>query len=190
MKCPTCGSERWKRGTAPHVEVVDGRKFKAELAARVCGKCGESIVSIDELDRFAVAVAVALAQAGTHSGEAIRAMRKGIGLSATALAELLDVSMETVSRWEHGDRDAPRPTVAILEAMVLDPPRPEARPPRTGSALSAKGRASPRWSTWIWALSPAGDLARPRTFPRTPPQTHRQRHVVVTTGALTGHSTR
>jgi putative zinc finger/helix-turn-helix YgiT family protein len=104
----------------PHVEVVDGRKFKAELAAKVCSKCGESLVGIEELDRFAVAVAVALAGAGTRSGAAIRAMRKGIGLSATALAELLDVSMETISRWEHGDREAPRPTVAILEAMVLD----------------------------------------------------------------------
>jgi putative zinc finger/helix-turn-helix YgiT family protein len=105
---------------APHVEVVDGRKLKAELAAEVCAKCGEAIVAIDELDRFAVAVAVALARAGARSGDAIRAMRKGIGLSATALADLLDVSMETISRWEHGDRDAPRATVALLEAMVLD----------------------------------------------------------------------
>jgi transcriptional regulator with XRE-family HTH domain len=47
-------------------------------------------------------------------------MRKAIGLSATALAELLDVSMETVSRWEHGTRDAPLPAVAALGAMVLD----------------------------------------------------------------------
>ena len=120
MKCPTCGSERWKQGTAPQVEVVDGRKLKAELDAEVCIKCGEAVIALDELDRFAVAVAVSLAEAGARSGEAIRAMRKGIGLSATALAELLDVSMETVSRWEHGRRDAPRPTVAVLEAMVLD----------------------------------------------------------------------
>jgi DNA-binding XRE family transcriptional regulator len=47
-------------------------------------------------------------------------MRKAIGLSATALAELLDVSMETVSRWEHGGRDAPLPAVAALGAMVID----------------------------------------------------------------------
>ncbi|MCC6555449.1 MAG: type II toxin-antitoxin system MqsA family antitoxin [Polyangiaceae bacterium] len=120
MKCPTCGSQRWKQGTATHVEQVDGRKFKAELAARVCGKCGEAIVTIDELDRFAVAVAVALAQAGACSGEAIRFMRKAIGLSATALADLLDVSMETVSRWEHGDRNAPLSAVAALGALVLD----------------------------------------------------------------------
>jgi DNA-binding transcriptional regulator YiaG len=100
--------------------VVDGRKFKAELAARACGKCGEAIVALDELDRFTLAVAVALAQSGAHSGDAIRFMRKAIGLSATALAELLDVSMETISRWEHGERNAPLPSVATLGAMVID----------------------------------------------------------------------
>lgn len=122
MKCPTCGSERWKKGTAPHVEVVGGRKLKADLAAQVCTKCGEAIVALDELDRFAVAMAVTLVRAGARSGDAIRAMRKAIGLSATALAELLDVSPETVSRWEHGDREAPLPSVAALGAMVLDHP--------------------------------------------------------------------
>jgi putative zinc finger/helix-turn-helix YgiT family protein len=120
MKCPTCEGQRWKQGTAHHVEVVDGRKFKAELAAKICAKCGEAIVSIDELDRFEVEVALALARAGAHSGDAIRAMRKAIGLSATALAGLLDVSLETISRWEHGERDAPLSAVATLGAMVLD----------------------------------------------------------------------
>jgi putative zinc finger/helix-turn-helix YgiT family protein len=120
MKCPTCGGQRWKQGAAPHVEEVDGRRFEAELAARICRKCGEAIVAIDELDRFAVAVAVALAQAGAGSGEAIRTMRKAIGLSATALAELLDVSLETVSRWEHGARVAPLSAVATLGSMVIE----------------------------------------------------------------------
>jgi putative zinc finger/helix-turn-helix YgiT family protein len=120
MKCPTCGGDRWKKGTVPHVEVVDGRKFKADLAARVCAKCGEAIVTIDELDQFAVAVALALALAGARSGNAIRVMRKSIQLSATALAELLNVSLETVSRWEHGERDAPLPAVAALGAMAID----------------------------------------------------------------------
>jgi putative zinc finger/helix-turn-helix YgiT family protein len=120
MKCPACTSSKWKRGLSPHVSVVDGRKFKADLAASVCTECGEAIVALDELDRFEVAVALSLTQAGASSGEAIRTMRKAIGLSATALAELLDVSMETVSRWENGSRDAPLPAVAALGAMVVD----------------------------------------------------------------------
>ncbi len=120
MRCPTCGSARWKQGTTPHAEVVDGRKFKADLPAKICGKCGEAIVALTELDRFEVEVALALAHAGAHSGPAIRTMRKAIGLSATALAELLDVSLETISRWEHGSRAAPRPAVATLGAMVID----------------------------------------------------------------------
>ena len=120
MKCPTCGSEQWKRGTTPHVEEIDGRKFKADLAAQVCRKCGEAIVALGELDRFEIEVALSLAQAGAHSGDAIRTLRKAIGLSGTALAELLDVSLETVSRWENGGRAAPLSAVATLGALVLD----------------------------------------------------------------------
>lgn len=120
MKCPACGNEQWKRGTAPHVEAVDDRKFKADLAAQVCRKCGEAIVAIGELARFEIEVALALAGAGAHSGDAIRSMRKAIGLSAAALAELLDVSAETVSRWENGGRAAVLSAVTTLGAMVLD----------------------------------------------------------------------
>ena len=120
MKCPTCGSEQWKRGTTPHVEEVDGRKFKADLAAQVCRKCGEAIVALGELERFEIEVELALAGAGAHSGDAIRSMRKAIGLSGTALAELLDVSPETVSRWENGGRAAALSAVATVGAMVLD----------------------------------------------------------------------
>lgn len=87
-------------------------------AAGVCRKCGEAIVALGELDRFEVEVA--LARAGAHSGDAIRTMRKAIGLSATALAELLDVSPETVSRWENGGRAAPLSAVATVGAMGLD----------------------------------------------------------------------
>ncbi len=64
MKCPTCGSEQWKRRTTPHVEEVDGRKFKADLDAQVCLKCGEAIVALSELERFETEVALALAGAG------------------------------------------------------------------------------------------------------------------------------
>lgn len=91
MKCPTCSSEQWKCETTPQFEEVDGWKFKADLAAQVCRKCGEAIVALRELDRLEieVALALALARIAAHSDDAIRTMRKAIGLSATALAELL-----------------------------------------------------------------------------------------------------
>ena len=68
MKCPTCGSEQWKRGTTPHVEAVEGRKFKADLTAQVCRKYGEAIVALGELDRFEIEIEVARALAGAGAG--------------------------------------------------------------------------------------------------------------------------
>ncbi|HTP29443.1 MAG TPA: hypothetical protein VMK12_27735, partial [Anaeromyxobacteraceae bacterium] len=36
------------------------------------------------------------------------------------LAELLDVTIETISRWEHGKQSLDRRAVALLASMVLD----------------------------------------------------------------------
>ena len=120
MKCNNCGSERWKRGTTPEALTIDGRTFKADLTADLCETCGESLVSIDEMGRFEVAIAAELARAGARSGEAIKFMRKAIGLRAVDLADLLDVAPETLSRWETGERAAPRAHVVTLGALVLD----------------------------------------------------------------------
>ncbi len=86
MKCPSCGGEKWKKGTVRHAVEVAGRTFEADLAATTCTQCGDPVVSHDELGRLEVAVARELARAGAHSGEAIRFMRKAIGLSAAELA--------------------------------------------------------------------------------------------------------
>jgi putative zinc finger/helix-turn-helix YgiT family protein len=120
MKCPNCSGEKWKKGTVPHAVEVGGRTFKANLAATVCAKCGDPIVSPDELGRFEVAAAIELAQGGAHSGQAIQFMRKAIGLPAAELATLLGVQRWTISRWETGERDAPLAAVATLGTLVLD----------------------------------------------------------------------
>ena len=113
---------QWKRGTTLEDLSIEGRTFKAELGADVCQSCGEALVTADELGRFEVAVAVELARGGAQSGEAIKFMRKAVGLRARALAELLDIAPETLSRWETGadDRTAPRAYVVMLEAAVLE----------------------------------------------------------------------
>src|SRR5580700_5598510 len=100
MKCPTCESERWKQRTTLCEKVIGGRTFKAELTAQVCAKCGTVLVARGELEQFEHAVAVALASACVRSGDAIRTMRKAIGLDVAALAELFDVSTRTILRWE------------------------------------------------------------------------------------------
>jgi DNA-binding transcriptional regulator YiaG len=72
------------------------------------------------LGDFDLAVAGKLARAGITDGEAIKFMRKAVGLSAVALAELLDTSPETVSRWERGVSRMDRAAFAILAGIVLE----------------------------------------------------------------------
>jgi putative zinc finger/helix-turn-helix YgiT family protein len=120
VKCPSCAASDWKRGEVPVERTLGGRTFKADVPADICTSCGETLVSSEDLGRFESAVAAELARAGASSGDALKFMRKEIPLSAVAMAELVDVAPETLSRWETGERDAPRAYVATLGALVLD----------------------------------------------------------------------
>jgi DNA-binding transcriptional regulator YiaG len=72
------------------------------------------------LGEFDLAVANKLARAGVSDGEAIKFMRKAVGLPAVTLAELLDTSPETVSRWERGVSHIDRAAFAILAGIVME----------------------------------------------------------------------
>jgi putative zinc finger/helix-turn-helix YgiT family protein len=111
---------RFRRGTRIEKLVVEGRTFTAEVNTKRCSKCDEALVALEELALFEVAVAAELARSGARSGEAIRFMRRAIGLRASDLASLLDVAPETLSRWETGEREAPRAYVAVVGGIVLD----------------------------------------------------------------------
>jgi DNA-binding transcriptional regulator YiaG len=100
--------------------TIAGRTFAAKVSVTSCSSCDDSRVPLEELERFELAVAAELAKAGARSGEAMRFMRKAIGLRASDLASLLDVAPETLSRWETGEREAPRVYFAALGGMVLD----------------------------------------------------------------------
>jgi DNA-binding transcriptional regulator YiaG len=69
---------------------------------------------------MSLAVACALADAGVHTGEALRCMRKALGLRGCDLARLLDVTPETISHWETGKARPNRAAFAALGAMIAD----------------------------------------------------------------------
>ena len=52
--------------------------------------------------------------------DAIKFMRKAVGLPAVTLAELLDTSPETVSRWERSVSHIDRAAFAILAGIVME----------------------------------------------------------------------
>jgi len=65
-------------------------------------------------------VAKKLALAGVATGEALKFMRKMLGMRAGELAYLLRLTPEAISRMETGRTPADLRTVALLSAMVLE----------------------------------------------------------------------
>jgi DNA-binding transcriptional regulator YiaG len=121
MKCHRCGKST-KRVTVDHQVTVGGTRFLGKLPARACPACNdEPLVALDDLVAFEHAVAQSLARHGPVNGETLRSMRKSIPLSATALAALLRVAPETISRWETGEREVDRAAWLVVRGLTLDP---------------------------------------------------------------------
>jgi DNA-binding transcriptional regulator YiaG len=85
-----------------------------------CPSCGDVQIESALAQRFQLAVCCELADAGVSSGEALRHMRKALGLRAAELARLLDVTPETISHWETGKASLNRAAFAAVCAMVQD----------------------------------------------------------------------
>lgn len=99
---------------------VTGHRFVAAVPAKRCSSCNRVYFEPSALERFDRRVAVALADAGASSGSAFRFMRKSLGLRASELAQLLDVSAETISRWETEKRSVDRGALALVGGLVRD----------------------------------------------------------------------
>ena len=82
-----------------------------------CVRCGNSEVRPSSRE---LAVAREFADVGVDMGEAFRRMRKALGLRATDLAQLLDLTPETISHWETGKVVINRAAFVALGAMVQD----------------------------------------------------------------------
>ena len=119
-RCFACQHAALRPATHPDTLEVDGLTFTAELPAWLCTHCGEVYVAGDGISQFEKAVAAKLADLGRLSGEAFRFMRKALGLRATDLATMLDVTPETISHWETTKRAIPRATWALLGALCAD----------------------------------------------------------------------
>jgi DNA-binding transcriptional regulator YiaG len=93
-------------------------------ACPVCEKCGEVVLSLDQLARYQRnAAALVLREAKNIDGAVIKYARKALGLTQTRLAGLLGIASETLSRWETDAAEMPRTTqlalVAVLDGVEL-----------------------------------------------------------------------
>jgi YgiT-type zinc finger domain-containing protein len=118
-KCPSCGGRLLKTRTEEVVEVAK-RRFVAKLPAQACRACGTTEVDVKALERLELEVACELARRGPACGETFRYLRKALGMRALDLAELLDLTAETVSRWENDQRAVDGPAWIALGSMVLE----------------------------------------------------------------------
>jgi putative zinc finger/helix-turn-helix YgiT family protein len=118
---------------------------EATVAAPVarCAACGEGHLEGEVLARAHLAIGCGLADGGVGSGDALRHLRKALGLRAADLARLLGVTPETISHWETG-KLAPSRAAFVAVAAMAD----EAAAGRTAThdrlALLAEGRPHPR----------------------------------------------
>ena len=77
-----------------------------------------------ELGRLELHAAIAvLSEAESINGDEMRCARKAMGLRQPALAALLDVATETVSRWETGAEPTPDSAGRVAVPRAYCPPR-------------------------------------------------------------------
>lgn len=119
MKCAVCKKGERVPALIELTDTVDGHVFTASVHGEKCPECGEDFTPVTELERFELAVARALS-AAPATGQAVRYMRKALGLKGVELAELLGVTPETVSRWEADKHPIDRGSWALLGLLAAD----------------------------------------------------------------------
>ncbi len=98
----------------PLVVLVTG------VSAIKCGSCGESFLSGPDLGRAELLAGAEAMTRGLRDGGTFKFIRKALGLRAADLGNLLDVSPETISRWENSHRAAERSVWNTLADLVSD----------------------------------------------------------------------
>lgn len=141
--CASCGNHEFRKITETLSAgfPASGVTASAAVAGSQCTRCRETHVPPSVVQEFALAVAAELADRGVRTGEAVRHMRKALGLRAADLAGLLDMTPETISHWETGKAPIGRAAFVVLGAMVQDVLEGSSR---TRDRLAALDGARPR----------------------------------------------
>ena len=110
-----------KRGSL--VFPVNGESMTVPQASHLsCPSCGEVVLRLDEADSLReAALETYRRKHGLLTGAEIRAMRRRLGLTQAAMAKLLRLGSNTVSRWEAG-RNVQSASMDMLLRVVRDLP--------------------------------------------------------------------
>lgn len=81
---------------------------------------GECFISIKDADALHMQIALLLIRQKTDlKGEQVRFLRKEMNLTQGELSALLDVSAQTVARWEKDQTDVPGPVNVLIRIIAL-----------------------------------------------------------------------
>ena len=120
MFCPSCGKEMKKiRKDYHYAESGLKNVILGDLTVYTCS-CGEEMPLIPHLEQLHRVIAVELIKSKSLlSGDAVRFLRKQLGMKAVELSRVLGVSKTTVSRWENGDENIGPANDRLLKSLVV-----------------------------------------------------------------------
>ncbi len=127
-RCTECGSaklEQRKHKVSTDVRIRHRGRERAlpvegEIVSPTCTKCGTWFDSAADLEHFELSAAEKLVGLGIGAGGILRFARKSLGMRASDLAELLDVTPETISHWENDKGTIDRKAFVVLRDLVRD----------------------------------------------------------------------
>ena len=143
QKCAHCDGSV-ARSTKEQSCTVGTTRFVARVPAFSCRKCRAVFLLGRSLERFELEAACVIALRAAPNGERLRFLRKTLGMRAIALAGLLQITAETLSRWEHDQRGIDVNAWLTVGSLVLEKAK---RPPQTLERLQALAKPADLAST-------------------------------------------
>jgi YgiT-type zinc finger domain-containing protein len=134
QSCMQCGARRIARTKKDQVYTVGGSSFVVETPAFSCRRCRATFMMGPTLERAEREIACAIALRAPITGEGFRYMRRALAMRAADLAALLNVTAETVSRWENEQRTIDTNAWISVGSLLLEH---SGRPPSTHARLTA-----------------------------------------------------
>lgn len=126
--CPSCRSKRLQsvqRDESVHLSFSYRRSprtltYVAKVPAIRCWACGDCFDEGAARERFELQVARAAMGLGVTAGGILRYARKALGLKASELADILGVTVETISHWENDRTEISRFAWVAIGDLVAD----------------------------------------------------------------------
>lgn len=121
MKCLECGN-KMTRTISNHRYTACGLKniILKNIEIFICSECDEEVIVIQNMEGLHNLIATTIAsQASRLLPEEIRLLRTHLGFSGVDFARAIDVTPESVSRWETGKEKMSLSLERFLRTLVL-----------------------------------------------------------------------